>query len=456
MNIRLYLQETKNTGRLALPLIATNLVQASSGFIGTAFLARLGTQPLAASGLVSSLYFMLIVVFWGMLSSIAVLIAQAHGAKQPDKIKRLMQQGLFFAGLLTLPMMFVMWFVPNLLEFSVKDPAVLALATQYLHAMVWIVVPGTSLVLMEQLLIGLQKSTAVMLFSLLSVPLEIAASYALIFGKFGLPAYGIAGIGYGLAFAYTILTIAMAFYIHYQKDLSQYHVFKALPRLDTKLLQEIIRIGWPIGAMYGIEVSLFAALALTMGKLGPIALDAHQIVMQYMGLEIMVTFALMNATSIRVSHAIGRQDYSRLACIGHVGMFLAGLIALLVAIVYVALPHWIVSLDVQPGQINSEAIYLLTAKLLQIAAIYQIAEAVRIVAMGALRGMKDTRYPMINSLISFWLIGFSLSYLLGIWLNGQAVGLWLGVTLGIIVGAVVLVARYQRFAVAYQSGIRKP
>ncbi|MDF2867539.1 MAG: norM [Gammaproteobacteria bacterium] len=449
MKHTIYWRETKQTLRVASPLIAANLVQASSSFISTLMLAKLGTDSLAASGLVSSLYFALVVVFWGMLSGISVLVAQAHGANQPDRISSIMRQGILFTSLISIPMMLILWFIPRLLKYSTVEPLIVELATQYMHAMIWIIIPGSCLVLVEQLLIGIQKSSAVMFLSLLSVPLEIAVSYILIFGKFGLPKFGIAGIGYGFALAYATVSILAIIYISWHKHIKQYRIFNQLPRLEFAFLREVFRIGWPIGAMYGIEVSLFAMLALFMGKIGAIALDAHQIVMQFMGPEIMVTFALMQATSIRVGHAIGSKNFNNLPCIGQVGMLLATSVALLVGMIYCLFPHWLVDLDISSQQASRADILALTAKLLTIVAVFQVAEAVRIVAMGALRGMKDTRFPMFNSLVSFWLIGFSLSYLLGVVFQGQAVGLWLGVTLGIIWGAVVLAVRYQRLAKRY-------
>lgn len=452
MQTSIYWRETKKTLNVALPLIAANLVQASSGFIGTVMLAKLGPAPLAASGLVSSLYFALVVVCWGMLNSISVLISQAHGANQLDKISRFLQQGLVFGVLISVPMLAIIWVAPWVLQFSVKDQAILSLATQYLHAMIWIIVPGTGLVVVEQLFFGLQKTKVVMALSILSVPLEIAGSYVLIFGKLGFPQCGIAGIGYGVAFAYALVTLLAVIFIRYHKELRQYYIFNKLPKLELVFLKEVVRIGWPIGAMYGIEVSFFAVLALLMGHIGAIALASHQIVMQYLGVEIMITFGFMNATTILVGHAIGRKDIAILPCLGQVGMFLAFIMAGIVGIAYWLFPEWIVRLDIEPHIPHHSAILGLTSQLLIIAIFYQLAEAVRIVAMGALRGMKDTRFPMLNSLLSFWGAGFVFSYMLGIWLKGQAVGLWIGSTLGVIVGAVILALRYQRLATRYSEG----
>ena len=123
MKHTIYWRETKQTLRVASPLIAANLVQASSSFISTLMLAKLGTDSLAASGLVSSLYFALVVVFWGMLSGISVLVAQAHGANQPDRISSIMRQGILFTSLISIPMMLILWFIPRLLKYSSSPTA---------------------------------------------------------------------------------------------------------------------------------------------------------------------------------------------------------------------------------------------------------------------------------------------------------------------------------------------
>lgn len=444
-----YGSEIKQTLKVASPLIAANLVQASSSFISTLMLAKLGTDSLAASGLVSSLYFALIVIFWGMLAGISVLVAQAYGANQPDRIRAIMHQGILFTGLISIPMLLMLWCIPQLLKYNIVAPVIVELANQYLHAMIWIVIPGSGLVLVEQLLIGIQRVSAVMFLSLLSVPVEITASYVFIFGKLGLPAFGIAGIGYGFALAYALVSILAIIYISWHKDIKPYRIFSQWPRLQLRFLYEIFRIGWPIGAMYGIEVGLFGVLALLMGKVGAIALDAHQIVMQFMGPEITISFALMQATSIRVGHAIGSKNFSSMPAIGRAGMLLASLIALTVGIIYCLFPRWIIGLDINLEQAGGADILALTTKLLMIIAVFQVAEAVRIVAMGGLRGMKDTRFPLFNSLISFWLIGFSLSYLLGVVLRGNALGLWLGITIGAVCGAIILALRYRRLAKRY-------
>ncbi|CAM4429510.1 MAG: Multidrug resistance protein NorM [Legionellaceae bacterium] len=455
MKLTIYCNEAKKNLKIALPLVAANLVQASSGFISTFLIAKLGTNSLAASGLVSSLYLTFSVVFIGMFSSMSVLFSQAHGSNQPDKISILLKHSILLIGLTSISMILILWVLHLTLHYNIIEPRILALATHYLHSMIWVIIPCCCLTLIEQMLIGLEKSTEVMILSLLCCPLEIFASYTLMFGKFGLPRFGIAGIGYGLSITYTIITLLAIIYISQHKDMRQYNPFASTSCFEFKLLKEILKISWPIAIMYGIEISLFAVIALLMGKFGATILNAHQIVMQFLRLEMSVIFAFMQATSIRVGFTIGNRDFTKLTIVGAVGMSLAITIAMMIGGIYCLYPETLIALDISSQQMSSGTISILATKLFIVVAVFQIAEAIRIVAIGALRGMKDTRFAMINSLIAFWLIGFSLSYILGIILKGEAIGLWLGITIGMFCSAVILVLRYHHLTKRYTLRINE-
>lgn len=208
-----YLSESKRLLATAIPLVAAQLVQGSSGFVGTLMLAKLGADELAACGLVSFWFFTILVVFWGMLGGTSVLTAHAYGAKKLEQIKKVICQGMVFALLLIIPMLLSIWSATWLIAKLSLQPNITHLAVKYLWGMAWSIIPGTYLVLFEQFLIGISKPRAVMFFSLISVPLTIAISYPLVFGKFNLPQVGIAGIGYATALAYTVVIIWMLLYI---------------------------------------------------------------------------------------------------------------------------------------------------------------------------------------------------------------------------------------------------
>jgi len=441
-----YLSESKRLLTTAIPLVAAQLVQGSSGFVSTLMLAKLGANELAACGLVSFWFFTILVVFWGMLGGTSVLTAHAYGAKKLEQIKKVICQGMVFALLLIIPMLFSIWSATWLIAKLNLQPNVIHLAIKYLWGMAWSIVPGTYLVLFEQFLIGISKSRAVMFFSLISVPLTIAISYPLIFGKFNLPQVGIAGIGYGTAIAYTIVIIWMLLYITRYKPFRRYLTVKRLFKIDIKLFAEFLRLGWPIGIIAGIDVCFFAVMAYLMGQLSSTALAAHQIVLQYIGLMIMVAFGFMNATTVLIGQAMGRQDYGKIRIIGHVALGTGILVTVVIGLGYGLFAKYLIGLDIDIHQPANLPLLLLTTQLLVIAIFYQLGNTMRLITQGALRGLKDTKLPMLFNLISFWLIAFPISYWLAMKQHLHAAGLWWGITIGVSLGGMALVIRFQRLA----------
>lgn len=442
-----YLQESKRLIATALPLVAAQLVQGSSGFVSTLMLAKLGPDELAACGLVSFWYFTILVLFWGMLGGTSVLTAHAYGAKKQETIKKVICQGMVFAIFLTIPMLFSIHLAVWLIKQLSLKPSVIQLAIQYLHGMACSIIPGTYLVLFEQFLIGISKSRAVMFFSLISVPLTIVISYPLIFGKFGLPQVGIAGVGYGTALAYTIVIVWMLLYITRYKPFRRFLTAKRLFKIDTQLFKDFLRLGWPIGMISGIDVGFFAVLAYLMGQISSIALAAHQIVLQFIGLVIMVAFGFMNATTVLVGQAIGRQEFGQVRLIGNVGIGVGTLVTILIGIAYALSAKHLVAMDIDIHNPQNLPLLNLTVHLMFIAIIYQVANSIRLISQGALRGLKDTKIPMVINLVAFWLVAFPVSYYLGALERFNAPGLWWGIALGMGVGAAVVLWRFQILAV---------
>jgi MATE family multidrug resistance protein len=446
-----YLADSKRILVTAMPLVAAQLVQGSSGFISTLMLAKVGANELAACGLVSFWFFTILVLFWGMLGGTSVLTAHAYGARNKEQVKKVICQGMVFAALLCLPMLLSIdgatWFIHRLnINLAVRE-----LAVKYLWAMAWTILPGTYLVLFEQFLLGIAKNRAVMLFSLLSVPLTIAFSYPLVFGKLGLPKMGIAGIGYGTALAYTIVIIYMLLYITRYKPFRRYVSAKRLFKIDRTLFNEFLRLGWPIGIVAGIDVCYFAVLAYFMGQLHSVALAAHQIVLQYIGLIIMVAFGFMNATTVLVSQACGRQDFNQIKTLGNLSIALGSLVTLFMGLGYMLFARHLVALDLDITAPTNQALVLLTTHLLSIAVFYQVANSARLITQGALRGLKDTKMPMFINLMAFWALAFPASYWLAMQQKWGPPGLWWGTVLGVAVGAMLIILRFQRQAASIKA-----
>lgn len=435
--------EIKDTMTLSIPLISAQLIYACSGFIGTAMVAHLGQDALAASVLVSMIWMSLSVLFFGMLNAVSVLVSHQFGANNDKAISEIMGQAFILGCIITVIMILLLCTMPYFLQLTTQPPAVITLAIQYMHALLWTIPGLIILVVCEQFLAGANRARLVLRISMLVVPIEIPLIYVLIFGKFGFPACGVAGIGYGFAITYSLVAICLTYFLATSKHYHRFGIFKALGKPNTHWLKELVRIGLPMGCMHVIEVSSFAVATFWIARFGTTMLAAHQIVMQYLGFAITMVFAMSQAVTVRVGHAVGKQSVAGIHYAIYVGMGLNFLCMLLVALAFIFIPHFFLRLDININDAANALLIRDSSNLLAIAAILLIFDNFRIIGFGALRGLKDTKFPMYSSFITFWVVGLSLAYLFGFYFSFAGKGIWWGLTLGIASGAVMVFARVQ-------------
>lgn len=430
--------EIKDTLSLSIPLIASQMVYACSGFIGTAMVARLGEDALAASILISITWMSLSVLFFGILNAISVLVSHQYGAKNNQNISDIMGQAFLLGGIVFIFMVLALCSLPFFLRFTTQPPEVIRLALDYMQALLWTIPGLVLLVIYEQFLAGINRVKFVLRISLSIVPIEIPLIYVLIFGKFGLPACGVAGVGYGLAITYTATALFLTVYLSRAKYYQKYAIFNNIKRIEWKWLIELVRVGFPMGCMHVIEVSTFAITTFWIAQFGTTLLAAHQIVMQYLSFSITLIFAMSQAVTIRVGHAVGRMDTSGIQYAIYVGMGLSFVCIVLVALAFYLFPLFFLRLDINVYAANNALLIQHASSLLAIAGVLMLFDNFRIIGFGALRGLKDTKFPMYASFISFWIIGITITYLLAFTLGFTGKGIWWGQTVGIACGAALV------------------
>ncbi len=253
--------------QLVIPLTLTGLLQSSTWFFETVFLARLGTDILAAGALVSWLFGTVVVILYGTLSSINILIAHKHGAKEKHGILLVVRDGCWLSIILAVPIILLFWNMAPLFQLFGQSAAIVQLANTYLHAIAWGVVPNVVMIALIEIMMGLGKARLILAFNILSVSLTISCSYILIFGKFGFPAMGIAGAGWGLTISYWISALFLVMYVLTKPYYKSYFDMLFVLTKPSYML-ELLQIGIPMGMMYCVEVAFFFALSLTMGSFG--------------------------------------------------------------------------------------------------------------------------------------------------------------------------------------------
>lgn len=433
--------EIKETIELGLPLIGSWLIYSLSGFIGTAMVARLGHDALAASVLVSTMWMTITVFFFGIFSAISVLVSHQFGAKNYPAIGEILDQAFLLAGVSLIPISLAVLSLPFILGLTSQTPTVLALAIQYAHSLLWSAPGVILLVILEYFLNGIGRTKLSLAISLIEVPIEIALIYGFVFGKFGLPVCGIAGVGYGLAASYTATVIVLGFYLQRARFMKPFQLFQHVGAFNKMHIKELLRIGLPIGCMYLIEVTAFSVATLFMARFSTLILAAHQIVMQYLGLTINAAFAIAQTVSIRIGQNAGRKNLEGVRYATYVGLGLSFICMFTVAIFYIFFPTLLLRIDLNIHDPHNANLMRATVNFMLILAAFQLLDGMRIVASGALRGLKDTRAAMYVSFVGFWVIGLGCAYVFGFILHGRGVGVWLGLTFGIGVGAIILLLR---------------
>jgi len=443
------LTELKATLGIALPLAGAQLSQVLMGFISAALMGRLGGDSFAAGGLGAALYFTIVLVFQGVLTAIGPLVAQALGAREEARVGGIVAHGILIAAVLAAIGVAALAELDAVLRAIGQAPALIAATRHYLDAAVWGLPAGLGFALLRNYLAALSRTWPVMAILVLCLALDAALTYALIFGHFGLPALGIAGAGYASAVTQWVMFGGLALYIATRPALRHHGVVGALRRPDWAIVSAILHLGWPIAGIIAVEIGVFTATALLAGLLGTASLAAHQIAIGIGSVTFMVPLAFSYAATVRVALAIGAGHVAAARRAGNVAFVCGVGFMAVMAIVLLVAPGSIVALYLDRADPANAPAIAIALRLLFIAALFQVFDGAQTIAAGALRGLKDTRVPLLVGAIGYWAIGFLGGWVLAFPLGLGAIGLWWGLALGLAAVAIPLVLRFRRLTASY-------
>ena len=436
------LTELRRTAALAFPLILAQLAQVSLTLIDTLMVGRLGNEALAGIALGSSVFMMGLIVGMGVMFAVGPTVSQAHGAGDEVMVARATRQGLWLALGLSVPALVLFWSAAPLLTLMGQDAQTVRLASDYLQAISWGYLPALWLVGLRGLLEGLSKPRPIMLIAFAGIGLNIFANNTLMFGRLGFPALGLVGTGWASTFVFWMTFLLGALYV--QRTLPQLEIFTKVRTPDLSVLRELFLIGWPIGLTLGFEGGLFSVTALLMGLVGTVELAAHQIAIQSASFTFMVPVGLATATAVRVGQAAGRKDAAGVRRASGVGIALSLGFMVLTALTFWLIPERVVSLFLDVDDPANRAVVSSAVLFLGFAATFQMFDGVQVSAAGALRGLKDTRLPMLISLFAYWGVGMTTGITLAFGLGWGGRGLWAGLVVGLTVAAALLSWRLWR------------
>ncbi|MBL9049553.1 MAG: MATE family efflux transporter [Tabrizicola sp.] len=431
---------------LGVPLIGSSLAQMALHVTDTVMVGWYGVVPLAAVVLGASSFFIIFVVGSGFAKAVMPMVAAALGREDETQVRRDTRMGIWLSiayGILTLPIFW--WSGPILLALG-QDPEVSAIAQDYMRIVGFGLAPALVVTVLQSYLSALHRTQVVLWVTLAAVGLNIAVNWALIFGNWGFPEMGARGAAVATISTQVLSLIGLGLYAGLLPELKRFHLFQRFWRPDWQAMRQVWRLGLPIGLTGLAEGGLFQASALMMGWIGTVELAAHGIALEVAALTFMMHVGISSAATIRVARFDGQGDRVALRQAAKVAVVISLGIAVASVVLFLSIPEPIVALFLDLEKPESAAILAYGTMLLGLAALFQLADGIQVMALGLLRGVQDTRVPMWLAAVSYWLIGIPCSYLLAFPLGFGGAGLWLGLVVGLICAAGSLMWRFWRLA----------
>ncbi len=429
---------------LGLPLVGSSLAQMALHVTDTVMVGWYGLVPLAAVVLGASSFFIVFVVGSGFAKAVMPMVAAALGRGDEAQVRRDTRMGLWLSigyGIVVIPVFW--WSGPILLALG-QNAEVSAIAQDYMRIVGFGMVPALAVTVLQSYLSALHRTQVVLWVTLAAVGLNIAVNWALIFGNWGLPEMGARGAAFATISTQLLSLVVLCIYAWALPELRRFRLFQRFWRPDWPAMRQVWRLGLPIGLTGLAEGGLFQASALMMGWIGTVELAAHGIALEVAALTFMLHVGLSSAATIRIARFDGQGDRVALRQAAGVAVAISFGVAALSVALFLAVPERIVALFLDLRKPESAGILAYGAALLVLAALFQLADGMQVMALGLLRGVQDTRVPMWLAAVSYWLIGIPASYVLAFPLGYGGQGLWLGLVVGLFCAAGSLMWRFWR------------
>ena len=442
----LWRSEIKATLALAWPMVLTNLGQTAMTATDVMMMGRLGPQALAAGALGSNLYFMPLIFGLGLMLATSPMVATELGRMRHSvrDLRRTVRQGLWLAVLAALPIWLFLWHGETVLLAMGQEPALAHQAGVYLRWLQWAVLPFYGYIVLRSFISALERPGWALVIVFAAVAGNVLFNWMFMFGNLGVPAMGIAGSGLATSLSSLLMFAGLAAVVLVEPKFRRYRLFGRFWRADWPRFRALLKLGLPIAGILAFEVTIFSVSALLMGLIDADSLAAHAIATQITSITFMVPLGLNQAATVRVGLAYGARNREGISRAGWASFAIGVSFMALTGLAMILAPHLLIRAFIDVADPANAHVIGLAVSFLALAALFQVFDGAQAVAAGMLRGLHDTRVPMVYAAIGYWGVGLPLGVLLAFRFGLAGVGIWTGLALGLAVVSVLLLARWLR------------
>jgi len=434
--IATYGKHFKEITILSYPIIIGQLGIVLMGVADIMMIGKLDAINLAAASLANSVYFLICILGIGTLTAISPLVAKSRGAGNPNQCAILFRQGITAAILLSAFIGLILYILAENLAWFGQTERVTVLTKDYLHILNAGTLPLLLFTAIKQYSDGLSFTKPSAVITIFALLLNVFLNWVLIYGKFGMPAYGLFGAGIATSLSRAAMALAMYSYVRLNK-LYQGYLHLVKHEDDRHFLLQIFKIGLPSGFQYFFEVGAFAFAAIMIGWISEYAMAAHQIAINIASVTYMIATGISAGGSIAVGEAFGRKNREDMVLAGRAALIMGTIFMGVCALFFGLFSNFIVSLYIEDSLVQPMAVNLVL-----IAALFQLSDGIQCVGLGVLRGLHDSKIPTVITIISYWVIGIPIGYYLGFYTELSLYGIWMALLIGLSFSAVALTKRF--------------
>lgn len=444
MTLARYAPHLRATLVLGLPLVGSHLARMAIGVADTVMLGWYGVEELAALVIATSFFHLLFFLGMGFGIGVMGLIAAAIARDDQVVVRRSTRMALWLSAVFSVLVMPPMWFSQPILLAIGQAPVVAELAQDYLRIAGWGMLPVLCGLTLNSYLAAMERTQVVLWVTLIGLPVNVFLNWVLIFGHLGAPELGVRGAAIASFSVQSFQLLLLVGYAAWLPAARKYHLFQRFWRPDWAEMRAVFLLGLPVGLTMVAEGGLFVGSNVMMGWIGTPELAAHGIALQIASLTFMLHLGMSNAATIRAGQAKGRGDpvWMRDGAITVTAISFG--IAVLAVTAFMLFPCFLVGLYLDAGAPETPLLIGIAAGLMFYAALFQLTDAMQVIGLGLLRGVQDTRVPMVIAAISYWLVGIPVAYGLAFSAGLGPGGLWLGLVCGLTVAAILLMRRFWR------------